>query len=97
MRDDPARSRSETDEGIQRWSRRGFHVQHWYNLIAMAQTELYLRHGPAAYDLIRDRWPELRRSGVFHIQHTRIAAYTCALALRWPLRNSRTAGSGPDT
>ena len=74
MRDDPARSRSETDEGIQRWSRRGFHVQHWYNLIAMAQTELYLRHGPAAYDLIRDRWPELRRSGVFHIQHTRIAA-----------------------
>jgi hypothetical protein len=74
MRDDPARSRRETDEAIQRWSRRGFHVQHWYNLIAMAQTELYLGQGPAAYDLIRERWPELRRSGVFHIQHTRIAA-----------------------
>jgi hypothetical protein len=74
MRDDPTRSRRETDEAIQRWSRRGFHVQHWYNLIAMAQTELYLGQGPAAYDLIRERWPELRRSGVFHIQHTRIAA-----------------------
>jgi hypothetical protein len=74
MRDDPARSRRETDEAIQRWSRRGFHVQHWYNLMAMAQTELYLGQGPKAYDLIRDRWPELRRSGVFHIQHTRIAA-----------------------
>ena len=74
MRDDPARSRRETDEAIGRWSRRGFHVQHWYNLIAMVQTELYLGQGSAAYDLIRDRWPELRRSGVFHIQHTRIAA-----------------------
>jgi hypothetical protein len=74
MRDDPARSRRETDEAIQRWSRRGFHVQHWYNLIAMVQTELYLGQGAKAYDLIRDRWPELRRSGVFHIQHTRIAA-----------------------
>jgi hypothetical protein len=74
MRDDPARSRRETDEAIERWSRRGFHVQHWYNLIAMAQTELYLGQGPAAYELIRERWPELRRSGVFHIQHTRIAA-----------------------
>ncbi len=74
MRDDPARSRRETDDAIQRWSRRGFHVQHWYNLMAMAQTELYLGQGPKAYDLIRDRWPELRRSGVFHIQHTRIAA-----------------------
>ena len=74
MRDDPARSRRENDEAIQRWSRRGFHVQHWYNLMAMAQTELYLGQGPKAYDLIRDRWPELRRSGVFHIQHTRIAA-----------------------
>ena len=42
--------------------------------MAMAQTELYLGQGPKAYDLIRDRWPELRRSGVFHIQHTRIAA-----------------------
>jgi len=74
MRDDPARSRRETDEAIQRWSRRGFHVQHWYNLIAMVQTELYLGQGATAYGLIRDRWPELRRSGVFHIQHTRIAA-----------------------
>jgi hypothetical protein len=74
MRDDPARSRRETDEAIKRWSRRGFHVQHWYNLIAMVQTELYLGQGPTAYELIRDRWPELRRSGVFHIQHTRIAA-----------------------
>jgi tetratricopeptide (TPR) repeat protein len=74
MRDDPARSRLETDEAIQRWSRRGFHVQHWYNLIAMVQTELYLGQGSTAYGLIRDGWPELRRSGVFHIQHTRIAA-----------------------
>jgi len=74
MRDDPARSRRETNEAIQRWSRRGFHVQHWYNLMAMAQTELYLGQGRAAYDLIRERWSELRRSGVFHIQHTRIAA-----------------------
>ncbi len=74
MRNDPVRSRIETDQAIERWSRQGFHVQHWYNLIAMVQTELYLGHGPAAYDLIGARWAELRRSGVFHIQHTRIAA-----------------------
>jgi serine/threonine protein kinase/tetratricopeptide (TPR) repeat protein len=74
MRDDPSRSRRETDEGIQRWSRRGFHVQHWYDLIATVQTELYLGQGLTAYALMRNRWSELRRSGVFHIQHTRIAA-----------------------
>src|SRR5664279_3494372 len=74
MRDDPDRSRRETDEGIQRWSRLGYHVQHWYNLIAQVQTGLYLGQGRAAYQLILTHWPELRRSGVFHIQHTRIAA-----------------------
>jgi hypothetical protein len=74
MRDDPERSRRETDEGIQRWSRLGYHVQHWYNLIAKAQTGLYVGEGTAVYALILSHWPELRRSGVFHIQHTRIAA-----------------------
>ena len=74
IRDDPDRSRRETDEGIRRWSRLGYHVQHWYNLMARVQTGLYLGQGTTAYALIQDHWPELRRSGVFHIQHTRIAA-----------------------
>ncbi|HEX7598080.1 MAG TPA: hypothetical protein VF518_07680, partial [Polyangia bacterium] len=74
MKDDPARSRKETEESIQRWSRQSFCVQHWYNLMATVQTELYLGQGITAHDRIRERWPELRRSGVFHIQHTRIAA-----------------------
>ena len=74
LRDDPDRSHRETDESIQRWSRLGYHVQHWYNLIAKVQTGLYEGQGTPAYALILAHWPQLRRSGVFHIQHTRIAA-----------------------
>jgi hypothetical protein len=38
------------------------------------RIELYRDQGSAAYALVRDGWPELRRSGVYHVQHTRIAA-----------------------
>jgi len=74
MQDDPVRARREADEAIARWSRRGFHVQHWYHLVAQVHAELYEGKGVAAHELVRRRWSDLRRTDFFHIQHTRIAA-----------------------
>jgi tetratricopeptide (TPR) repeat protein len=74
LRDDPKRARRETAEGIEGWSEQGFHVQHWNTLLANVQTELYEGQGRAAYEMLAARWKEMARSGVFHIQHTRIAA-----------------------
>jgi hypothetical protein len=42
--------------------------------LANTQTELYVGQGRAARELVGRQWSHLSRSGVFHIQHTRIAA-----------------------
>jgi hypothetical protein len=67
------------------WSHRGFHAQHYWNLLAEAQIELYCGDGPAAWEVLRERWPAFRRSMILRIQMARIEAYhlkaRCALAM----------------
>jgi hypothetical protein len=89
MRDDAARARQEADQAIERWSRKGFHVQHWYHLVATVQSELYGGHGSAAFACVEQHWSQLKRVHFFHIQHTRIAA--CHLRVRTALAAAREA------
>src|SRR5262249_30294321 len=58
----------ELSDAIEHWSRRGFHNQHWWNLLGRAQIELYSGNGAGAWRIVEEGWPELGRSFVLRIQ-----------------------------
>jgi hypothetical protein len=72
--DDPARAQQETREAMAAWSAQGYHIQHWYQLIAETQIDLYQGDGERAYQRFVAGWPALRRSLLLQMQHTRIVA-----------------------
>jgi len=74
LRDEPARARHELDEAMRPWSSHGYHVQHWYELIARTQIDLYAGDAAAAWDRMVRTWPALSQSGLLHLQHARIVA-----------------------
>jgi serine/threonine protein kinase/tetratricopeptide (TPR) repeat protein len=74
LSDEPARARREAREAMVGWSARGYHIQHWYDLIAGTQIDLYQGDGDAAHQRCLAAWPALRRSLLLQMQHTRIVA-----------------------
>jgi hypothetical protein len=72
--DDPARARREAREAMAAWSAQGYHIQHWYDLIAETQIDLYQGDGERAYLRFVAGWPALRRSLLLQMQHTRHVA-----------------------
>ncbi|HSY41525.1 MAG TPA: protein kinase [Polyangia bacterium] len=72
--DDPERASQETREAMAAWSAQGYHIQHWYQLIAETQVDLYRGDGESAYQRFVAGWPALRRSLLLQMQHTRIVA-----------------------
>jgi hypothetical protein len=70
LADDPGRARREVKEAMQAWSPHGYHIQHWYQLIADTQIDLYEGAGDAAHRRLEAGWPALRRSMLLRVQHT---------------------------
>ncbi|HSS39794.1 MAG TPA: hypothetical protein VLT58_13590, partial [Polyangia bacterium] len=61
-------------EAMAAWSAQGYHIQHWYQLIADTQTDLYEGDGEAAFERLMRGWPALRRSMLLQMHHTRTVA-----------------------
>jgi serine/threonine protein kinase/tetratricopeptide (TPR) repeat protein len=61
-RDDPAGARREIDDAMARWSRRGFLLAHYWELLGRVQISLYEGDGTGAHALLEARWPALSRS-----------------------------------
>jgi hypothetical protein len=72
--DEPEQAKHELSVAMKSWSVRGFHVQHWYALIAEAHVALYEGRGEQALRTIEARWPELSQSHLLRVNHTRIVA-----------------------
>jgi serine/threonine protein kinase len=72
--DAPEQAARELADAMQSWSIRGFHVQHWYALIAETHIALYEGRGRDALSLLDARWPELSQSHLLRVNHTRIVA-----------------------
>jgi hypothetical protein len=103
--DDPARAEAEVDEAMAHWSRRGYHAQHFWHMIAFANARLYRGDPTAAWQrLERDR-DALRGALVLRVQVGRIeatdlrgrVALACAAAAprersRWLRLGRRAAG-----
>ena len=74
MDDNPAHARHEATAAMSGWSPEGYHIQHWYGLIANTQIELYEGRAEEAHACIERAWPALAKSHLLRMQHTRIVA-----------------------
>jgi serine/threonine protein kinase/tetratricopeptide (TPR) repeat protein len=66
--DQVARARDEIAQAIRPWSRRGFHSQHFWGLVARVHLELYAGDGLTAWRLLEERWPEIARSMILRVK-----------------------------
>src|SRR4029079_13535088 len=80
LRDEPERARQQSTEAMRKWSRDGFHTQHYYDLITQVTTAIYLGEGEAALKLIDERQPALDQSGQTRV--TLVRAQTRELRAR---------------
>jgi hypothetical protein len=83
---DSAGALAQVDEAMAEWSKRGFHLEHYYELLARTNALLYADRARDALSLVTTRWPALRRSLLpFAIQSVRINALhargRCAIAM----------------
>jgi len=83
--DDPDEARRQVMEAQRQWSQKGFHLQHYYELLALVQIDLYAGDGRGAWRRIQERWAAFRRSLLLRVQNVRIESLglraRCALAL----------------
>jgi hypothetical protein len=93
--DRPDKARRMADESPIPAIDRSFHLHHFFELLAHCRIDLYLGDAAGAWQRIEERWPELARSHLLHVQSLRIEAYTlragCALARALALPDERAS------
>jgi serine/threonine protein kinase/tetratricopeptide (TPR) repeat protein len=72
--DDVDEAREEVADAMKRWSKQGFHIEHFNALFARVGVELYAGRGAEAFDLVMRDWPAIRSSVFLSIQIVRIVA-----------------------
>jgi len=60
--DDPEGARGDVGSAMEQWSKAGFHIEHYYELLALTQADIYSGDGARAYARIVERWAPFRRS-----------------------------------
>jgi hypothetical protein len=72
--DDPDQAQAEVTQGIGRWSREGFQLQHYYAIFARAEVMLYRGLGQEAWRMVDSPWSDLKRSFILQSQIVRVEA-----------------------
>ncbi len=67
-------ARREAATAMEQWTQEGFHHQHWDNLLAQGEVDLYCADGKTCYQRVKETWPALQRSLLLMIQLSRIEA-----------------------
>jgi len=70
--DDPAAARAEIDEAMAAWTQTGCHLQHFFELVARTQTDLYAGQARAAYERAVETAPRLHRAFLTRISSARM-------------------------
>jgi hypothetical protein len=65
---DAAEARQAVREGMARWSQKGFHNQHYYEMIATGEIQLYARRGLEAWSDLEGKWRDLSRTLLLRVQ-----------------------------
>src|SRR5205085_5913662 len=89
--DDPVRAREEVISAMITWPRKGFHLQHYSSLVALAQIEMYTGDYEVAWKHIEGQIKPLEKSLLLRIQGLRIdsAQLRARLALASALGDQR--------
>jgi serine/threonine protein kinase len=85
--DDVAEARAQADDAIARWSQRDFLMQHYYDILARGNIDLYCGDGAAPAATLRQAWPRIRRTMILRIQYVRVTLWD--LRARAALRLAR--------
>jgi hypothetical protein len=72
--DDPTRARDEVISAMTTWPRKGFHLQHYSSLVALAQIEMYTGDYEVARKHIEGQIKAVEKSMLLRIQGLRIDA-----------------------
>ena len=94
--DDPAGIEDELETVMNRWTRRGFFLQHSTALRSLMHLDLYRGRIDSAWARLSAIWPEYSRSMLLRIQMVRIQMLELRAGRLWPLpsrariRNSRS-------
>jgi hypothetical protein len=74
--DDVDAARAHVDDAMRAWSRRGFHVTHYYELLARTNLSLYAGDAREAHAFLEARWRPMWRSLIpGRIQSIRVSAW----------------------
>ncbi len=83
-RDDPGGAREAVRDAMRPWTSEGFHLQHYFALLAESQIDLYEGLADGAWDRLSGAWAMMERSKLFRTQVIRVEAKhlraRCALA-----------------
>jgi hypothetical protein len=66
--DDAPGAEQAVRQGMERWSHRGFHNQHYYEMVAAADVLLYTGDGTAAWNGLQKKWRDLSRTLLLRVQ-----------------------------
>jgi hypothetical protein len=61
-------------DATRRWTQRGYHNQHYWSLLALANIDLYEGDGRAAHARVAREWGRLSRALILHVQIVAIEA-----------------------
>jgi tetratricopeptide (TPR) repeat protein len=60
--DDPDEARAQVHAAMEAWSKQGFHLEHYFELFALTNIDLFEGRAREAYTRVAERWSTLRRS-----------------------------------
>ncbi|HYC63013.1 MAG TPA: protein kinase [Thermoanaerobaculia bacterium] len=82
--DDPDAARRAVRQVMDRWSLQGFHFQHYLEMFAENQTDLYMGNWASAWRRSDERWPLMKSAFLLRIAFVKLEALhlvgRCALA-----------------
>ncbi|MDQ3282058.1 MAG: protein kinase, partial [Acidobacteriota bacterium] len=82
--DEPETARRSVRQVMDRWSLQGFHFQHYLEMFAENQTDLYLGNWASAWRRSDERWPLMKSAFLLRIPFVKLEALhlvgRCALA-----------------
>jgi tetratricopeptide (TPR) repeat protein len=73
--DDPDTALEQADIAMKSWSKRGFHIEHFYEMHARVNALLYAGRAKDALALVDARIPALHRSQLMRVQSLRLLVY----------------------
>jgi len=74
--DEPDEASRRLDDAMAKWSQRGYHLQHYWEMVARVHIELYRGDNEAAWRAVADTWTDLRKSFLPRVQVVRIEGWT---------------------